>query len=315
MRVFALRALFSIVSSSRHATTVADAVRSANIPVLGVVHRDEQLTLATRHLGLIDPADSASVRVYAALAQTVERAIDLDALVALASNVTPFAFEPVARMHQSATAVRVAIARDEAFWFYDESSLEAFVDAGAELIAFSPLRDPFPSVDAAIIGGGYPELHAAALAANRSARDPLQAAIHSGMPVYAECGGLMYLSRGLEVGDDVHPMVGAIPAISTMSARRSALRYVEATSVHDGPIFAAGQMVRGHEFHYSTTRFECDAPAFAIDESMEGFADSNVHASYVHVHLSAHRSAINRFLSRARTYASRAHSGAFAGSR
>jgi cobyrinic acid a,c-diamide synthase len=192
------------------------------------------------------------------------------------------------------------LARDEAFWFYDEASLETLREAGAELITYSPLRAPFPeNVGAAFIGGGYPELHAAALAANVDAREGLRRAIQAGMPVYAECGGLMYLGRELQTADGAYPMVGAIASTSTMSPRRSALRYVEAVACADGPLFSRGEAVRGHEFHYSRTEFREQEPAYAIEDENEGYARENIHASYVHVHLGTYAEAARRFLARA----------------
>jgi cobyrinic acid a,c-diamide synthase len=295
-RINVAGAILNRVASDRHASTVRDAVVSAGVPVLGIIKRDETLTLPARHLGLVGPQGPEIAATYAALAQTMLREIDLDALVAIAAATEPLHFEmPPQRQPEQSPRVRVGIARDEAFWFYDEASLDALRDAGAELVAFSPLRDAFPNVDAAFIGGGYPELHASELAANHGMRASLRDAIASGMPVYAECGGLMYLSEALETADGVHEMVGAVPAISTMSARRSALRYVEAAA-NGGPMFATGEIVRGHEFHYSTTRYTHASPAFAIEGKSEGFVSANLHASYVHVHLGTQRAAVARFL-------------------
>jgi cobyrinic acid a,c-diamide synthase len=295
-RINVAGAILNRVASDRHAATVRDAVASAGVPVLGVIKRDERLTLPARHLGLVGPDDPGIAATYAALAETMRRDVDLDALLAIASATEPLRYAmPDVPQSPRVPRVRVGLARDEAFWFYDEASLDALRDAGADLAPFSPMRDALPDVDAVFIGGGYPELHAAALAANRAMRTSLRDAIAAGMPVYAECGGLMYLSQALETADGVHEMVGAVPAISTMSARRSALRYVEANA-NGGPMFAAGEIVRGHEFHYSTTRYTSASPAFAIEGEAEGYASANLHASYVHVHLGSQPSAVARFL-------------------
>jgi cobyrinic acid a,c-diamide synthase len=293
-------AILNRTASARHAATVRDACAAARVPDLGVIPRDPRLALPSRHLGLAAPDEPGWAASRDAAAEAVRDGVDLDALLALARTAP--ALSPRARPLPPPAAVRVAIARDEAFWFYDEASLDVLRDAGAELVPYSPLRDPFPRVDAAFIGGGYPELHAAALEANVAARSGLRAAIAAGMPAYAECGGLMYLSAALETREGIHAMVGAVPARSTMSERRSALRYVEASAVRDGPLFAGGEAVRGHEFHYSVTAYERSAPAYAIDGAGEGYADDTLHASYVHVHLGGRAAAARRFVERARTF-------------
>lgn len=294
-RVRVIGAILNRVASDHHETTVADACRSAGVPVLGIVRRDERVSIASRHLGLVAPEGDEWSQAHEAAARAAESSVDIDALLAAARAAPALAYDRTAAP-TIAARLRIALARDEAFWFYDEGSLEALRDAGAELVPYSPLRDPFPDqANAAFIGGGYPESHAAALEKNRAARDGLRRAIEAGMPIYAECGGLMYLGRALETSAGTHEMVGAIPAISTMSARRRTLRYVEARVLNAGPMFTSGQIVRGHEFHYSHTRFESAAHAYDIEGGNEGFARGNIHASYAHVHLGAYGEAVRRF--------------------
>jgi cobyrinic acid a,c-diamide synthase len=299
-------AILNRVASPRHAATVREAVAAAGIPVLGVIRRDERFALPSRHLGLLEPGGAEWTAMLGAIADTVEADVDLDALLALARSAPAIEQTAATAPHAAGSPVRIAIARDDAFWFYDEGSLEALTDAGAALIPYSPLRDPFPVADAVYIGGGYPEIHAAALAANTAARTRLREAIAAGMPAYAECGGLMYLSRALETAQDAFPMVDAVPGIARMAERRSALRYVDAHALGEGPMFARGDRVRGHEFHYSTMQYLADAPAFGIEDEREGYAHGNVHGSYVHVHLAAHESAVRRFLDAARAFGGRA---------
>jgi cobyrinic acid a,c-diamide synthase len=288
------------VASDRHAATVCDAVRSAGLPVLGAIRSDDGIALESRHLGLNEPGSEAWEAVVERIADAVERAVDLDALLAAANRVPSLPPQMPAASREA--SVRVAIARDEAFWFYDEASLDALRDGGAELVPYSPLRDPFPDVDAALIGGGYPELHAPALEANVAARGGLREAIAAGLPAYAECGGLMYLGRDLAVPGGTHAMVGAVPGSAVMSQRRSALRYVEAHALRDGPLFVAGDRVRGHEFHYSTMTYATASPVFEFGAEREGYARAGVHASYVHVHLGAQPRGVRRFLDAARTF-------------
>ena len=301
-RVRVAGAILNRVASDKHAATVRDACLAAGVPVLGIVRRDDRLHLGSRHLGLEAPGGDAWNAAVAAAAEVVERDVDLDALVAAARATAPIVDEVTE--NATSSSVRIALARDEAFWFYDEASLDALRDRGAELVPYAPLRDPFPSdVAGAIVGGGYPELHAAALERNVAARDGLRRAIAAGMPAYAECGGLMYACDALETSAGTYAMVGAVPATSRMSAKRSALRYVDARALATGPMFAAGDVVRGHEFHYSQTRYRKSAHAFALEDGAEGFTSANVHASYVHVHLGAHDAAVDRFVAHARAFA------------
>ena len=302
-RLRVLGAILNRVASDKHAESVAQAVRRAGIPVLGILRKNAALAFPERALGLDAPTRAAGAAFRDAAADAVAAGVDLDALLALAAAAPPLRIDAAAPIAASAR-VRVAIARDEAFWFYDEGSLDALRDAGAELVPYSPLRDSFPrDVGAAFIGGGYPELHAAALSENVAARDGLRAAAAAGMPVYAECGGLMYLGERLVTADASFPMCGVVPVASTMRDKRSALRYVEARVLRDGPMFAAGADVRGHEFHYSTADYTREQSAYDIDGAPEGFANENVHASYVHVHLAGLPDAVARFVAHAHAHA------------
>ncbi len=291
------------VASERHRTTVADACRAAGIAVFGAIPRDERLTLPSRHLGLTAPGEAGWKQAVNAAADLLEMHLDLDGLLALARSAPPLPAPDIRQPRE--TVARVALARDEAFWFYDEDTIDALRDAGAEIVFYSPLRDAFPNADAAFIGGGYPELHAGALSENRAARVALRDAIEAGMPVYAECGGLMYLSQSLANGADVAEMVGAVPAHAAMNETRTALRYVEADALTDGPLFTRGERVRGHEFHYSQINYTRTAYAYQFDGEREGYAAGNLHASYVHAHLGARPLALARFLNLARTFGGR----------
>jgi len=305
-RVRVAGAILNRIASDAHAATVRDACARAGVTVLGVVPRDERLAIESRHLGLHGPHGDEWLALRDAAAATIAAHVDLDALLAIARSAPPLE-RAAAPKRDNAPRVRVAIPRDEAFWFYDEASLDALRDAGAELVAYDALAGSFPNdVGAAYVGGGYPELHAAALAANRSAREGLRRALDAGMPAYAECGGLMYLGEALEADGATHAMVGAIASTATMLPRRSRLRYVEADAVADGPMFRAGERVRGHEFHYSQTRYAREAPAYRIGDEREGHLAPHLHASYVHVHLGGHAAAAERFVARAVAFRGRA---------
>ena len=192
--------------------------------------------------------------------------------------------------------VRVGIARDAAFGFYYPGDLEALRDAGAELVAFDALHDErLPPVDGLFIGGGFPETHMDALAANRGLRAELRAAIDSGLPAYAECGGLMYLARGIEWNGRRAEMVGALPADIVMHARPVGRGYVHLRETGRGlwpaPQPGEAELIRAHEFHYSSVENLAPDVQFAydverghgIDGRHDGIVHKNLLASYAHL--------------------------------
>jgi cobyrinic acid a,c-diamide synthase len=209
-----------------------------------------------------------------------------------------------------ASRVRVAVAQDEAFAFYYPENLEILAGLGAEVVPFSPLRDAAlpPGTRGVYLGGGYPELHAAALAANRPLRDALQAADAAGMPIYAECGGLMYLTRGLRGADgSCHPWVGLVPSWTTMASSRPRVGYVAGTLARDSTLGAAGAPVRGHVFHRSALDAPLPPQSVAFDliepaAAREGFARGNLVASYVHLHFGAVPGMAAHWLDRCRSW-------------
>ena len=193
---------------------------------------------------------------------------------------------------------RIALALDDAFHFYYEDNLRRLETLGAELVPFSPMRDArlpdLGQLDGLYLGGGYPELHAEALAANATMRAAVAAFARSGRPIYAECGGLMYLTRAIRTLDGrAHPMVGLIPCEAVMSDRLEAIGYVEVTLETDTPIGPAGTRFRGHQFRYSRLSELDGAVALAYSVRRRGSEEplhegyrigNNVLASYVHAH-------------------------------
>ena len=186
--------------------------------------------------------------------------------------------------------MRIGIAQDEAFCFYYYDNLRELERQGAELIYFSPLDDDLPDVDGLYIGGGYPELHAARLEAS-PARRQIKRASEDGMPIYGECGGLMYLGRAIELETGSFEMVGALPGSTIMTKRLAALGYAQAEVARENPIAGMGKILRGHEFHYS--RFSCDRDAhFAfrldrgkgIQDGWDGLMENNTVGGYLHAH-------------------------------
>lgn len=282
------------VGSEHHEQLLREAIEPLGVPVLGALRRDERLSAPERHLGLV-PATERQARTratLATLAEAVGEALDLEAIERLAATASaltaaPWSPEPLDEVVGQAS---IAIARGPAFSFHYEENLELLRAAGAELAAFDPLHDAaLPAdVDAIVLAGGFPEAFAAGLEANASLREQIADFAAVGRPVLAECGGLLYLGREL----DGHAMCGALPTRGAMTDRLT-LGYREATALSDTPWLAAGDRLRGHEFHYSQVEplDEPIEPAWRLAargrERVEGCVLGGVQASYLHVHWAA----------------------------
>jgi cobyrinic acid a,c-diamide synthase len=299
--------------SAHHAELLAEALSAASLPPLaGGIAQGGLPELSSRHLGLVTAdARNLSAGVLSALADGVERGIKLDALLALARNdggsefLVPGSWlQPGTRNQEPGTVVqrvRLGLAWDEAFHFYYPDNLEALEAAGVELVRFSPIRDArLPEgLDGLYLGGGYPEVHAEALAANRPMLEGVRALAASGRPVYAECGGLMYLSEGVRTLDGRrHALAGVVPAETRMLRRCQALGHVEVALAEDAVWGPKGALCRGHEFHYSELASDPAAggscrrayvrqPVSRGVIRGEGFLAGSVLASYVHLHLAS----------------------------
>jgi cobyrinic acid a,c-diamide synthase len=298
--------IFNRVGSPGHAEMLRAAVASVPglPPVLGCLPRSAELALPERHLGLVTAEDADRDEGYfAALAEWVEAHVNLEALLRVAAPPSPPAPLPEGegRLGKAGAPVRLAVARDAAFCFYYPENLELLEAAGAELVYFSPLTEAaLPAgIDGLYLGGGYPELHAATLSANAGLREEIRAAAAAGLPIYAECGGFMYLSEAI----DELPMVGVFPARARMLPRRRALGYRELTQSADSPLGPAGTKARGHEFHYSEMDVPdsvprcyhlCRRQGEAI--GTEGFLVDNVLGSYVHLHFGSNQQLAENFV-------------------
>jgi cobyrinic acid a,c-diamide synthase len=298
--------IFNRVGSDHHEELLRDAVRPLGVPVLGALRRDERVVAPERHLGLV-PAGEREPRTREALdtlAGAVERYADVVGIEALARAATApvpgpsWSAEPSG---EPALGARIAIARGPAFSFHYEENLELLAAAGAELAPFDPLSDEALPKDcgALILAGGFPEVFGAQLAANAPLRAEAAAFVAAGKPVLAECGGLLYLCREL----DGHEMCGAIPARASMTGRLT-LGYREAVASTATPWLAAGERVRGHEFHYSRVESLEGSPAWELSARgttrPEGFVAGALQASYLHVHWAAHPGLALRFAHAAR---------------
>lgn len=275
-------------------------------PVLGGLPRRPELAFPERHLGLVHAGREALAdETLGAWAKIADGWLDLDAILAVARSaprLTPRA-EPATAARPGASAApraRIGVARDEAFHFYYEDNLARLARAGAELVGFSPLTDArLPALDGVYLGGGYPEVHAAGLAANHAMLDALREFAARGGPIYGECGGYMYLVEAIRTLDGAqHPMLGILPGVAVMSDRLKALGYVEAQTIDDSILGAAGTRLRGHQFRYSELRAErdggaADPPPEALyrihrpgggPSEPAGARRGSVLGSYVHAH-------------------------------
>ena len=288
------------VAGARHEGKLVRAVRTyTDLPVLGAVARSADLALDAEHIGLVPPAEVAKAddRVER-IGRHIEGCVDLDRVQEIASRVEPLGVAPPspARAYSSHRSpdVRIAVARDAAFCFYYPGDLEALEAAGARLVPFDTVRDRAPpEADGIFIGGGFPERAMDALEANASMRASLGERIAAGLPVYAECGGLMYLARRILWNARECEMVGAIPADVVMHPRPRGRGYVVLEPTGDAPWApAANGPVHAHEFHHSTLENMAGTNwryAFrvrrgrGIDGERDGIVIGSLLASYSHL--------------------------------
>jgi cobyrinic acid a,c-diamide synthase len=301
------------VGSDGHRRGVASAVRKATgLPVLGRLPRADALRVPERHLGLIPTSEPGRWEEFiGAAADLVARHLDVEGLLAIAREASLLPAAPDVECHPVADLPVIAVARDEAFHFTYEDNLDLLRAAGAEIAFFSPLRDAaLPSrTGGVILSGGFPEMYGAVLAANHSMHDALRAAHERRLPIYAECGGLMYLTRAIIDRDDRrHEMVGLLPGQSVMSGKLT-LGYRVARPAGDSWLLPVGNSVRGHEFHYSAWegRPADLPPAWLLlprsgegEPRPEGARLGSLWASYVHLHFAARPGLAECFVTAAR---------------
>ncbi len=295
------------VRGARHEKKLREALsRYCNAEVVGAIPDEQALFIEERHLGLTPVREDKKLpSVIEKIAAAVRRYVDLDRLLAIARSAPPIDPPPEESTDLPPPDVRIGIAQDPSFTFYYPENLLALHQAGAELVPFHTFRDPqLPTVDGLYIGGGFPEIFMAELEDNGSLRAQIRSAVESGMPVYAECGGLMYLSRSITYRGQTRAMVGALPCDVTMHRRPKGHGYVVLETTGEAPWLAPGREVRAHEFHHSTvTNLEQAAFAYrlkrgqGIDGSHDGLLHKNVLAAYTHLHASGDRLWAGAFVS------------------
>jgi cobyrinic acid a,c-diamide synthase len=295
------------VGGSRHERWLRDALQTAGVPLLGALPWDDRLRLPERHLGLVPAAEHSSADAVEALGDSVEAHVDVDALLRAANLAPPLVVRgplcfPPMPVPQTVT---IGVARDEAFSFYYQDGLDLLESRGARLVPFSPMHDrSLPDVHGLYLGGGFPEVHAAALSENTRMRAEVREAAAAGVPVYAECGGMMYLARQLVDGAGrEHAMAGVLPVSTSMQPRLTALGYVTLRATTDTLLLRNGESVRGHEFHFSTVTVDGPVEFGLVSDGGRGIVDGrdglctpSLLASYTHLHFASYPAMAERFV-------------------
>ena len=299
--------LFNRVGGPAHGDLLHAAVTaSCRTRPAGYLARNPAIQLPERHLGLVTAGESLTAECLERMAAWLEHGVNLDALVALARDHSqPLAWDRQPPLSCGGSRVRIGVARDRAFCFYYQDNLDLLAEAGAELVGFSPLADAAlpEGLDGLYLGGGYPEVHAAALADNRSMQESIRRFTAAGAPVYAECGGFMYLTEAIvDVEGREHGMVGIFPTRARAGQRLAALAYLEVEALEDTGWLRPGEHARGHEFRYS----EIDPmPAYVARTfrltgrhgmRAEGYRQGSALAGYAHLHFASLPAFATRFV-------------------
>ena len=310
--------VLNFAGSEGHAKGCAEAITGiTGLPVLGWLPRDSSLQIPERHLGLVPGNEHRDPRsLIAGIADAVAERFDLGAITEIARTAGDLpeisVTAAVARREPTPERPIIAVARDDAFCFYYPENLELLAEAGAEIEFFSPLRGQQPAANAAgvYLGGGYPELHAAQLAANVGLWRALENLRRRDAPIYAECGGFMVLTEALVDGEGHRwPMAGLIPGVARMTDKLAALGYRHATAARSNLLTDGGDVLRGHEFRYST--WERNEPICGDEVAWQvrgtradapgdsgGFVSGNLLASYLHIHFGQRAALAHRFVAR-----------------
>jgi len=287
------------IASSRHEKLVIDAVKNhTEFEIIGSIPRGEEAVTPSRHLG-IQTAMEQEESYFAACAKMVKANVNTELLLEK-SRVRPIRMNSLT---YTAPDKKAFIAMDEAFQFYYQENLDVLEDMGYEIKFFSPLKnETVEGADFVYLGGGYPELHAKELAKNKKTMESIKSFSDNGGKLYAECGGMMYLSKGIHTAKGFSRMTGIFDAECEMCEKRQALGYVRAKLVADCSFGKVGQINIGHEFHYSKLRKSAETPMYELTrvtdgkKSSDGMMKNNTFASYTHLHFLADDTFIKIFL-------------------
>lgn len=290
------------VGSDRHLSLLKEALEPLNVEILGVLKRQEKITIPDRHLGLIPTAELPQIQdIFKKLAHLAAHCFNWDTLFPLLKNKViakgysltenQKSIEPL--KEDKNKTLKIAVAQDAAFSFYYADNLDILQELGLELIPWSPITDKNlpPDIQGIYFGGGFPEIFAPQLAENQTMRESVRQAIISGIPTYAECGGLMYLCEHLtDLQKKTWPMVGILPT-STIMDKKLTLGYRQATALENSLFLKQGEIIWGHEFHRSRQITDSASPLYTLkglssqtQMYREGWNIYNLHASYLHLH-------------------------------
>ncbi|MDT8067181.1 MAG: cobyrinate a,c-diamide synthase [Terriglobia bacterium] len=305
------------LNGRRHERVVRDAIASAcDIPVVGAVPRlDISELVPERHLGLVTPEEFPVLSALEhQLGEIASHNVDLDAILRIAATAPPLTITPLPETTcRCGSGLKIAYIKDRAFSFYYAENLEAIERSGAQLVEISALSNSElpPDINALYVGGGFPETQAVTLRANESFLRSLRNAAERGLPIYAECGGLMLLSHSILWKGKSFPMANVFPFDVQVQSTKQGHGYTELQVDHPNPFFEMGTSLRGHEFHYSHVVLEGTVPATAcavrrgtgIGNNRDGLITKNVFGSYTHLHSLATPEWANGLLKAARRYA------------
>ena len=299
------------VGSDSHKKMIVDALEKINIKCFGAIKRNAEFVLPERHLGLVPTAENNFSEVIDKICATVESELDIDALLKIANSAPPMPISKSLMPNASCLLPKIAVAKDAAFNFYYEESLNELKKRGAEIIYFSPLEsETLPeNISGLIIGGGFPEMFAEKLQANKKIRLAIRAAAEKNLPIYAECGGFMYLMNSIaDFGGRNFEMCGVIPARAVMTDKLQTVGYIDAEILQDCIIGKAGDKLHAHEFHFSTAEIFEDKNIFSCKRIRTGkifragFFEKNIVASYLHIHFAGCPNAAENFIAACKNY-------------
>lgn len=297
------------VGSERHLRLCTEVIsRFCQLPVVGYLQKKAEFMLSSQHLGLVAPhlireshsnrsfksggdspcilqhqSDGCAASFLNSLAQV--DTVDLNVLLAIAKQAPSLTFSVSTKKQAQMAKIKIAVGYDEAFFFAYEDNFKFWEELGAELLFFSPLKSKtLPrSIQGLYLPGGYPELFAAQVAENKLLLKEIKEAVDSGLPTYAECGGMLYLTRKFQIDGTSYPLAGAIPYDAFFTNQRQALGYVRAKTVQETVLGPKNSYVRGHRFHWSYVNWQTENAAFLINNEPEGYAAKNLLASFVHL--------------------------------
>lgn len=287
------------IAGNRHASIIRSSIeQNCRIPILGEIPKLKDLPFPERHLGLVPPPEHHKrAEALKFCTEIGEKYLDLDCLWEVASKAPHLKisrYKEVACKKKSTSLVRIGVIKDSAFQFYYPENLEELERKGGEIVEINALQDKaLPSVDGLYIGGGFPETNIEGLAANTNFRRSLQQAVEDGLPVYAECGGAMYLGKSVHVQNKFFPMVGIFPVVFNVDEKPWGHGYTILKSDAPNPFFKSGSVIRGHEFHYSKVEdwkedqislaFKVER-GFGFNGKRDGLCYKNVLSTYTHIH-------------------------------